>query len=131
VDTAECRDVQQEKGNDMKTTHEMKIRAHREPWARDAISLLITAHSSIGGKTTTSVARPLVFDELSESDAGMRIEPTTAITQDEAQQLMDELWSVGIRPTAGAGSVGQLAATERHVERCVSVVIGTCEIIAS
>ena len=38
------------------------------------------------------------------------------LTPEEAQQFMDELWRVGVRPTAGAGSVGQLAATERHLE---------------
>jgi hypothetical protein len=32
-----------------------------------------------------------------------------------AQELMDRLWSCGIRPTQGSGSAGSLAATERHL----------------
>jgi hypothetical protein len=28
---------------------------------------------------------------------------------------MDELWHLGIRPTEGHGSTGQLAATEKHL----------------
>lgn len=33
-----------------------------------------------------------------------------------AQVLMDDLWRCGIRPTAGHGSTGQMAAVERHLE---------------
>jgi hypothetical protein len=33
-----------------------------------------------------------------------------------AQQLMDQLWSAGVRPAAAMGSVGQLQATEKHLE---------------
>lgn len=38
------------------------------------------------------------------------------------QQLMDELWRVGIRPTEGKGSAGALAATERHLADMQSLV---------
>ncbi len=33
----------------------------------------------------------------------------------EAQSLMDQLWSCGLRPSEGSGSAGALAATERHL----------------
>lgn len=33
----------------------------------------------------------------------------------DAQQLMDELWRAGLRPSEGTGSAGSLAATERHL----------------
>jgi hypothetical protein len=38
------------------------------------------------------------------------------INHAEAQHLMDQLWSCGIRPTEGQGSAGSLAATERHLK---------------
>ena len=38
------------------------------------------------------------------------------LDQSEAQTLMDELWHLGIRPTEGHGSTGQLAATEKHLD---------------
>ena len=38
------------------------------------------------------------------------------LTPEEAQQLTDALWEAGARPTNGAGSTGQLAATEYHLE---------------
>jgi hypothetical protein len=34
----------------------------------------------------------------------------------ETQELMDNLWSCGFRPSEGTGSAGSLAATERHLE---------------
>lgn len=37
-------------------------------------------------------------------------------TEDLAQQLMDDLWRCGLRPTEGKGSAGQLTATEYHLE---------------
>lgn len=33
-----------------------------------------------------------------------------------AQQLMEQLWNAGVRPAAAMGSIGQLAATEKHLE---------------
>ncbi len=38
------------------------------------------------------------------------------LQKDELQQLMDELWHVGIRPSEGTGSAGQLAATQKHLD---------------
>ncbi len=39
-----------------------------------------------------------------------------SIDQVEAQQLMDDLWQCGIRPTEGSGSAGAMAAQTRHLE---------------
>ena len=37
---------------------------------------------------------------------------------------MDELWNCGIRPAEGAGSAGQMAATERHLQDLQRVAFG-------
>jgi hypothetical protein len=34
----------------------------------------------------------------------------------EAQVLMDDLWSAGVRPTEGAGTAGSMAAVKFHLE---------------
>lgn len=60
-----------------------------------------------------SYAQPLVYSEKAE---GQILEPVVELIGEEAQQLMDELWSAGLRPTEGAGSAGSLAATERHLK---------------
>ncbi len=50
------------------------------------------------------------------SQADMILTPTSA------QQLMDELWHCGMRPTEGTGSAGSLAATQRHLGDMRSLV---------
>lgn len=41
--------------------------------------------------------------------------PTLRIGRNEAQSLIDELWTIGIRPTEGSGSAGAMAAVQEHV----------------
>ena len=59
------------------------------------------------------VARPLTFQTAAEGEWS---EPVMVMTDGEAQELMDELWRAGLRPSEGAGSAGSLAATERHLK---------------
>ena len=47
---------------------------------------------------------------------GERPDETFFLNYEEAQTLMDDLWSCGLRPTEGRGSAGSLAATERHLK---------------
>ena len=59
-----------------------------------------------------SVAEQLTMREIKE---GEYITPTLSITMGEAQSLIDDLWTCGLRPSEGTGSAGSLAATERHL----------------
>lgn len=52
------------------------------------------------------------------------VEPTMLLEPQQAQQLMDELWQCGVRPTEGTGSAGSLAATERHLKDMRAVALG-------
>lgn len=61
-----------------------------------------------------AVAMPLVMESVAVP--GSNANPFAVIGIDEAQNLMDELWECGIRPTEGTGSAGSLAATQRHLE---------------
>lgn len=47
------------------------------------------------------------------------------LTMAQGQELMDRLWSCGVRPSEGMGSVGQLGAMERHLEDMRSLVFKT------
>jgi hypothetical protein len=40
----------------------------------------------------------------------------------QSQQLMDELWSAGVRPTEGHGSTGQIGATVKHLDDMRTIV---------
>lgn len=46
---------------------------------------------------------------------GISHPPLLTLHREAAQQLMDEFWAAGVRPSNGEGSSGQLAATERHL----------------
>lgn len=69
-----------------------------------------------------SFAMPVVMQKAqSEYDVAM---PMLRLKIHEAQQLMDELWQCGLRPTEGTGSAGSLAATERHLKDMRDIVVG-------
>ncbi len=60
-----------------------------------------------------SEAMPAVYRDV---EAGaVWSAPFATITKDSAQNLMDELWALGVRPERGEMSVGQVAATDRHL----------------
>lgn len=50
--------------------------------------------------------------------------PFHNISTTAAQQLMDELWRCGVRPTEAAGSAGAMAATQKHLEDMRTISMG-------
>lgn len=92
-------------------------------WAeRDAWDPFSRIRIMIGGKTDAGkIVRmdPVMFSTMDEDDAVSYSDASNRgllIESETAQSLMDQLWNLGIRPTEGHGSTGQLAATERHLE---------------
>lgn len=65
------------------------------------------------GSHSNGVAAPVVFHEVARHE--VLPEPTISLSDDEAQQAIDELWRAGFRPTEGTGSAGSLAATQAHL----------------
>ena len=47
---------------------------------------------------------------------------TARLTKSQAQQLADDLWRVGIRPTEGEGSAGSMAAAQEHLKDLQDIV---------
>lgn len=60
-----------------------------------------------------AIGLPVTFQE---TVSPAYIEPTFKLTPSMAQELMDGLWSCGLRPSEGSGSAGALRATEKHLE---------------
>lgn len=85
-----------------------EIMARREEWAR-GVSLYLRQETQGMGMC---VAQPL---ELKEAHEAMVYDPFIRLGISEAQQLMDELWQCGLRPSEGSGSAGSLRATEKHL----------------
>ncbi len=75
-------------------------------------------HLYIHGRTpggAVILAEPLSLRTIPPEDAILEPLPTLSIDKAEAQSLMDSLWNLGVRPTDGHGSTGQLAAVESHL----------------
>ena len=58
------------------------------------------------------VPKPLVYEK---HEPGSATGPAIRLQDEQAQELMDDLWRAGFRP-AEVGTAGQLAATERHLK---------------
>lgn len=86
-----------------------KVQAERRPWSTD-IEILLMERREDG---TKSVALPSVFVER---EPGHAVQPTWTLSHQAAQDLMDELWRAGLRPTEGRGSAGSLKATQDHLQ---------------
>ena len=80
------------------------------------IALTLANISTRDGTRTVAIVNPLTLTVKTSEELMEEHVPTMRLRPDEAQQFMDELWRVGIRPTEGAGSVGQMAATEKHLD---------------
>jgi hypothetical protein len=77
------------------------------------------------GERPTHVAKPLEFRALTDEDEGAyNPESALSMSRDDAQALMDALWSCGLRPTEGEGSAGSLAATQQHLDDMRTVAFG-------
>lgn len=86
-----------------------KFSAQREIWSND-IALRIGVKQHDG---QFSVAKPLVMERI---ELGAFAEPCMRIPFDHAQELIDELWQAGLRPSQSLGSVGQIDAVKYHLE---------------
>ncbi len=93
--------------------HTTRLSVQREPFMGDRFVFLY--HGRRGDKFFR--ADPLKLDLLDITDPLKHVtpEPTFTLSPEEAQALIDDLWTAGLRPTAGHGSTGQLAATEKHL----------------
>lgn len=56
-------------------------------------------------------------------------QPILNVGRESLHSLMDELWNLGIRPTEGHGSTGQLAATERHLDHTTRLLDQTLQTV--
>lgn len=86
-----------------------RILAHRVPY-RDRIELAALRREPDGRQW---IGKPIEMRIMEEGE--FVTDPTLSISTEAAQELIDELWRCGLRPTEGTGSAGSLAATERHL----------------
>ena len=73
--------------------------------------LHVALHSSDGVRRNAQ--GPIAFSEMTP---GMYHEPLLRMEPGDVQKLIDALWSAGIRPSNGEGSVGQIGAMQKHLD---------------
>ncbi len=98
----------------------MNLRFHMQ---RQIISGKIDLHITDNWDTPAfAIARNITFERMDEKLLGEVIPPLLQLKEAEAQHLADALYEAGIRPSQAAGSAGQLAAVQFHLEDMRSLV---------
>lgn len=73
-----------------------------------------------GGEDARGVMRRLkavAFEEVPDAERdAIVMEPPLVMSQPQAQQLADELWALGIRPTQGQQGEGERGAMQAHLQ---------------
>lgn len=94
----------------------IEIRATRQPayWG-DGIEIRIL------DKASRAACKHIELEPVTEGEC---IPAPILLSPDMAQGLMNSLWDCGLRPAAAAGSSGQLAATEKHLEDMRKISFG-------
>lgn len=63
-----------------------------------------------------AIATKIEMSKMSSEEPQEIHNPLMTFDTAAAQQLMDELWKCGLRPSEGTGSAGQLASVQYHLE---------------
>jgi hypothetical protein len=97
--------------------------AYANPWCDEFISFVVTRHKN---GERRGVCKHLEFDF--EVPEGTCVEPTFRLHHEEAQELMDRLWTCGLRPSQAKAVAGTQAAIERHLEDMRVLAFSTLDI---
>jgi len=95
-------------------------------WAHDCLDVFLIGHGQeviqVGDdyRRVREIAAPVYGTSLPND--GTTPEPSMQLSPEAAQQLMDQLWQAGLRPTEGTGSAGSLAATQKHLDDMRAIV---------
>jgi hypothetical protein len=93
----------------------IQVRCYRPPWTKDIDFAVFSTERPF------AVAEPLTMRDRKQ---GETIVPTFTLENMAAQQLIDALWSCGLRPSEGTGSAGSLAATQQHLADMQKIAFG-------
>lgn len=92
-------------------TRLIRVDAERRNFGR-SVGLVFFGETANG---TLYAAQPLTLQTVDKDSADLDRRPTVELTVEHAQELMERLWSIGLRPSE-IGTAGALAATESHLK---------------
>jgi hypothetical protein len=67
-------------------------------------------------RTQTSRGKEVVFEEYNRTKPVIDAKPTFSLSKLQAQQLIDELWYIGLRPKGYKGSNTIIEVLEKRIE---------------
>lgn len=105
--------------------HPLRIRANKSPFS-DVFDIGVKEARERGnpswwldGASTSLSHIPMPWAQVPE---GAVAPVAFHLVPDAAQELMDDLWRCGIRPTEGAGTAGSMAAVQEHLKDMRAIV---------
>lgn len=94
----------------------LQLRCYNRVWSDDiAFWVVQTERDGYSLGVSVTMEKRAKGDQLDPT-------PTFALNRPQAQQLMDELWGAGLRPTQGKQSEGVTAAQARHLDDMRAIV---------
>lgn len=88
-----------------------QISARRSEW-RNGFDLYVFQKRA----NLVAFAENITMKDMPMEEAiGFSPKPTLQLDAGQIQNLMDDLWNAGVRPSNGTASTGQIAATDNHL----------------
>lgn len=100
-------------------------RGHRLAATRNAACQTIdvyATHTDILGDVIAFEGEPTGSVNVERVRPGEAYRPFARLNEERAQQLMDDLWRAGLRPTEGKASAGLAAAQESHLNHLAAIL---------
>lgn len=98
----------------------MKITADRHPW-----NMQVELRAALKGEDGYQVVQRISVAPIADGEVA---EPFMRLDPSDAQQLLDELWRIGIRPSQEQGSTGQAAAMQKHLDDMRTIAFHTLKV---
>lgn len=108
----------------LKEARGLVLTAFNQPWL-SRVGFLLMEPKQFDDQTryVASVVELVEHRELEEAD------PTFELSMEAAQNLFDELWRSGFRPTKGKADLdGTIAAKDRHLEDMRAIAFGQLDV---
>ncbi len=104
----------------------VKLYAQRSHVRTKAVSLFMDDDDYRPGRGTYRRVKSVEFEdvELFTDDS-----PVLDMSEDSAQELFNQLWSLGFRPVSEDGNVGMLQATQDHLSDMRKIVSEKLKVI--
>jgi hypothetical protein len=91
-------------------------------WHKDGVDFHALHRNHDGA--VTGLGRPIEFEAAAEGAISPDGGPTFFLRTDQVQRLMDQLWTLGFRPSEGTGSAGALKQAEAHIDSLRKIAYG-------